>query len=114
MRTFYEIIVDAKENGIEFVTKEELYYALLVSDTLHYFANYSIRRMASKHEKLFNKKEWRMQEYEEEFKRTKRALNQDPKKYMGENVPGNKSYDRFVEVGKKIWNKIVDKKQHDN
>lgn len=108
MRTLGEII-DSVKDGFE-PTKDELYYSLLALSALHYFDHSHIQKIVGlgevgdpNRQKIF------AEVYaKDSLKRFKRALEIDPKEYVGwENDPHNPDYQRQRKVFKRIFDKVV-------
>ena len=102
MRTLNDIIDAVLDN--EDVSREELYYGFLALRALHNFDHMAIMHMHT-NPGIFNNPE---HQWEESFNRYKRALNQDPKTWIGpNNDPANSEFQRRRSIGKKILDKIV-------
>lgn len=102
MRTLFEIIDSAKSG--EMPTHDECYWSMLVLDALNTFDAMGLRRLVS------NKSKFITPEFllGESFSRTKRALNSDPKVYVGpSNDPSTEEYQNRRRIGLKILNKVM-------
>lgn len=90
MRTLGEIVESLKD-GFE-PTKDELYYALLAMSALHYFDHHHIMDLVTHPNWCsddFNRQMWA----DESFNRFKRALEKDPKEWVGwDDDPHNPEY----------------------
>lgn len=101
MRTLSEIIESA--NSGEKPTHDECYWAMLALDALGAFERMSLRRLAKPDSATSAKFEW-----SESFGRIKRALDQDPKVWIGhDNDPSNPDYQRRRITFKKLADKII-------
>ena len=100
--TLYEIIESIKSNKP--VNDEDMKYAILMLDSLWFFEKRAIRDLADAKrgtriamlngDPLFQEKE--------SFRRTKTALDKNPKEWMGwNNDPNNPDYQKIEELLKK-------------
>lgn len=108
MRTLGEIVVSVKD-GFE-PTKDELYYSLLALSALHYFDHSDIQKIARLGEADDPNRQKIFAEVlaEDSLKRFKRALEIDPKEYVGwENDPHNPDYQKQREVFKRVFDEVV-------
>ena len=108
--TLYEIIESVKSN--EPVDREDMIYAILMLDSLWFFEKRVIRDLADAKrgtriamlngDPLFQEKE--------SFRRTKTALDKNPKEWMGwDNDPKNPNYQRFRKSANELMGKIIRK-----
>jgi hypothetical protein len=104
MRTLYEIIEAAKDG--EMPSQEECYWAMLALDSLGTFDRSAIRSIASD---LPKPSKFKIElEYKTSFDRIKRALNTDPRKWIGPNYnPSNPEYQKTRQLGKCLVGKKV-------
>jgi len=103
MRTLAEIIECIKD-GYD-PSYEELYWAMLAMEALANFDSMDIRR-------LLNKGPLFTPEYvhRTSFDRWKKALNKDPKTWVGtNNDPKTTEYQRRRKIAKKIFDKVMNK-----
>lgn len=103
MRTLFEIVEGAKDG--QKPTHDECYYAMLALSALWNFASGDVRKLADEKTKPFARQMYAT----EHHRRNREALNTDPQKYMGNNVPGNPEYDRFRQVANAIAEKAIAK-----
>jgi hypothetical protein len=99
VRTLFDIIDGAKD-GIR-PSPDEAYFALLALANLHYFDHNDLRRLA-----LGKTKTPGNVLAEESFRRYKAALDADPQRWLGDEVPGNPDYDRFRAAGKRFLERL--------
>lgn len=88
MRTLFEIIESAQDNRP--TTHEECLYAMLVIDALWHFDRRDLRNLAFDNTKVPVRVLAK-----ESFARCKKALQIDPKVYLGSNDPANPDYQRM-------------------
>jgi len=106
MKTLIEIIEDVKD-GVK-PEYDDLRYALLAMCALRHFDNNALYKLWNKerngkYKPDFFGLEW---EVEESFKRTKSALNQPPKLFVGEtHDPDIEECQKFRKFAKKILEK---------
>ena len=104
MKTLGDIIESAK--GGQKPTHDECYYSMLVlvglmNMTWSTLENVENPKTTSIFRQLF---------LDEWFKRYRGALQADPVKYLGVNVPGNPEYDEFHKLGLKLIERFSAKK----
>ena len=97
--TLYEIFTKVQNN--ENVDYTELSHALLVYQSLLYFANRDIE-ILSKNPSEFMKK----MTIENSFIRHKGALNENPTKWLGNSIPENTQYQKEIKICRNIYNKF--------
>lgn len=103
MRKLSEIIESAKSGDMP--THDECYWAMLALDGLGAFDRMALRKLADTKRASSPKLEW-----SESFGRIKRALDQDPKVWIGpNNDPSNPEYQRQRKIFKKLADKIISK-----
>lgn len=101
MRTLFEIIEAAKSGKKP--TYDECYWAMLALDSLGSFDRMSLRKLATPGNVTSAKFEW-----SESFRRIKRALDRDPKKWMGpNNDPSKPEYQKRRNMFKKLVDKVI-------
>ncbi len=111
MRTLGEIIEDVKSDVK--VTREEMIYSLLCMANLHYADHMAIRMMRDKTPANLRLVMFGPDfQVRESFDRFKKALNSDPKKFLGpDNDPKNKEYQEIRKKNKEYLAKKM-KEQH--
>ena len=109
MRTTNEIIIAVKES--QPVTAEELRLALLASSSIEYFLKKSVRDLieaiVEKKPSANLKAEFAKRTLDDMFQ----AGKTDPQKWLGpDNIPGNPGYDKRLEWGKRLFEKVTGEK----
>ena len=101
MRTLLEIINAAKSG--EMPTHKECYWAMLALEALQGFDSRALSQLASRPSKIMTPEfQWK-----ESFYRTKRALNKDPKTYIGpNNDPSTEAFQKRRSIALKILAKV--------
>ena len=108
MKTLLSIIESAKNN--EKVDYEDLLYAMLALNALHNFNARALMKIGvaerdGKKPFLTSSGWW---QYNEDFNRTKAALNKSPKEYVGwTNDPKNPEYQKFRKVAERVFEKAT-------
>jgi len=100
MRSIFEILESTKDG--EKPTYEECYYTMLVLDALWSFDRKSLLGLLGKGEN----KPWRDLVSNESFRRAKDALNADPVKWLGMNVPSDPSYQSMRRAAKAVLKRV--------
>lgn len=107
MRNLYDIVEDVKDGKKP--EYEELRYALLVYVAMFNMDHRNLR------EELFREKETpefiRKMKATNSFDMFKKALNSDPKVYIGKDDPDNPEYQKFRKIGNKLLEKIIKKSE---
>lgn len=102
MRTLLEIIEAAKDGHRP--TADECYFAMLALEALHTFTAMDLRALAAKSPDNAMVR-WRV---EEDFNRTKRALNVPPDEWLGPgSTPGTPEQQQRRRVAKAVLAKAV-------
>ena len=110
--TLYEIIQSIKLNKP--VDTEDMKYAILMLDALWFFEKQSIRDLADakRGDRLAILNGDPLHKEKESFRRTKTALDKNPKEWLGwNNDPENPDYQKRIEIGNKILEKIMNKQK---
>jgi hypothetical protein len=101
VRTLFEIVEGAKDGNKP--THEECYYALLALSALHYFDHHEIMNI---HEAAEGNKPSLLLRikgaFPESFNRFKRALDKDPREWLGKNVPEDPEYQKMRGLAFKV------------
>lgn len=111
-KTLADVIEAVKSN--DQVTDEELRMALLCLDSLmsldfHAFMNLHKSEKENKNKRLVYSAVW---QFENRFERIKRAMQQIPRIYVGENnSPSNPEYQKRREISNKIVGKILNNEE---
>lgn len=109
MRTLFEIL-EAARHGQK-PSHDECYYVMLMQSALHAMDRQAIRTLL--HERVRSKISNPAVRQAIElvnnniFDRNKKALNADPQKWLGNNVPGNPGYDRFLRMSEGLVDKLA-------
>lgn len=107
MRTLFDIIESVKCN--QGAATDELVYALLALDAVHTFTAMDLRKFHSTSDSRVAKVMGDML-IDDDFQRTKRALKEDPKKWLGwDNDPANPEYQKRREVALKLLDRAIAK-----
>lgn len=106
--TLYEIIEAVKQN--EPVDPEAVRYALLAMDSLHTFTKTDLRKLAMHPDKAHRRVQ-RMAEAD--FNRVKRAIDKDPKEWLGwDNDPENPEYRQRQAAAVELVQKLIKNKEN--
>jgi len=110
MNTLQDIIESIKNN--KEVSHEELKYSVLALSSLLFFEEQAIKKLyegkVEKRNTFIYDPEFQM---EESFHRRKRAMQQNPKKYIGwNNDPDNPAYQEFRSMAMKVADKVLNHK----
>lgn len=109
MRTLFEIIESVK--NAQGAAIEELVFALLALDALYTFDRAKLRQLWKEVEKRSTDSTLRAivsMSVDTSLKRVKKALNEDPKKWLGpDNIPGNPEYDKRRAAAIALFNAVV-------
>lgn len=104
MRTLYEIIEQTEDGGKP--TYEELRFALLAYHSLLFFADGDVKKLQEDDVSQFTK-DWVRNE---NHNRYRKALNQDPFVYIGNNNPDLPAVKKQREICSKIYDKFMKEK----
>jgi hypothetical protein len=107
MRTLFEIIEGARDGNKP--THDECYFAMLVLANIGSLDRSDLREVCTEPTPMRCKLKM-----EGSFNRFKRALAADPEKWLGSNVPGNPSYDRFRDVALRLMEKFTGQGQKES
>src|SRR4051794_29298099 len=99
MRTLFEIVDGAKDGNRP--SPEECYFAMLALSALLAMDHHDLRDVCSDPRPL----KCRLL-MDGSFRRCKAALDADPQKWLGDQVPGNPEYDRFRAAGKRLLGRL--------
>ena len=105
MKSLFEIINNAKSGDMP--SHEECYWAMLAFNALNALDAMGLRSLVEKKAKFITP------DYilNESFTRTKRALESDPKIFVGpEHDPSSEDYQYMRRIGLKIFDNIMSKK----
>lgn len=108
MRILSEIIEDVKAGGKP--EYDELRFALLAYNALLFFADRDVRRLSEPTVSELIKKLTN----EENFNRHKKALEKDPKVYIGNDNPDLPEYQEQRKQSERIFNGIMKKIEQNN
>jgi hypothetical protein len=106
MRTYLEIIIDAKDGKVP--THEECYFALLMADSRSHFLERDLQAIEEAFEKSDMKGTFSAKLRSKNVRETGfkfRKLN--PLKYLGNDHPWSKKTKNFRNIGQKILEKLA-------
>ena len=108
MRTLFEIL-EAARHGQK-PTHDECYYVMLMQSALHALDRQAIRSLLNERLKIDPKLRAMVELVNNNiFDRNKKALDSDPQEWLGDNVPGNPGYDRFLRMSEQVVDQLLKK-----